>query len=201
MKKLTNEFKTFIKRGNIVDMAVGIIIGSAFTAIVNAMSNNILKPLINLLITFILGADTLSEAYTMLKPAYDELGALVLEESIYIDWGTFINAVINFFIIAVVLFIIVKVINTMHAKHKEFVEDILDDVPTKVDRKEMKKRGIKLIDKDAVEAYMNEKRRHEEEKLDQEKRVLEEQAKLDRLNNPTTEDLLKDILEVLKEKK
>ena len=201
MKKLTNEFKTFIKRGNIVDMAVGIIIGSAFTAIVNAMSNNILKPLINLLITFILGADTLSEAYTMLKPAYDELGALVLEESIYIDWGTFINAVINFFIIAVVLFIIVKVINTMHAKHKEFVEDILDDVPTKVDRKEMKKRGIKLIDKDAVEAYMNEKKRHEEEKLDQEKRALEEQAKLDRLNNPTTEDLLKDILEVLKEKK
>lgn len=201
MKKLTNEFKTFIKRGNIVDMAVGIIIGSAFTAIVNAMSNNILKPLINLLITFILGADTLSEAYTMLKPAYDDLGALVLEESIYIDWGTFINAVINFFIIAVVLFIIVKVINTMHAKHKEFVEDILDDVPTKVDRKEMKKRGIKLIDKDAVEAYMNEKKRHEEEKLDQEKRALEEQAKLDRLNNPTTEDLLKDILEVLKEKK
>ena len=201
MKKLTNEFKTFIKRGNIVDMAVGIIIGSAFTAIVNAMSNNILKPLINLLITFILGADTLSEAYTMLKPAYDELGALVLEESIYIDWGTFINAVINFFIIAVVLFIIVKIINTMHAKHKEFVEDILDDVPTKVDRKEMKKRGIKLVDKDAVEAYMNEKKRHEEEKLDQEKRALEEQAKLDRLNNPTTEDLLKDILEVLKEKK
>ena len=201
MKKLTNEFKTFIKRGNIVDMAVGIIIGSAFTAIVNAMSNNILKPLINLLITFILGADTLSEAYTMLKPAYDELGALVLEESIYIDWGTFINAVINFFIIAVVLFIIVKVINTMHAKHKEFVEDILDDVPTKADRKEMKKRGIKLVDKDAVEAYMNEKKRHEEEKLDQEKRALEEQAKLDRLNNPTTEDLLKDILEVLKEKK
>lgn len=201
MKNLANEFKTFIKRGNILDMAVGIIIGSSFTAIVNAMSNNILKPLINLLITFILGADTLSEAYTMLKPVYNELGELVLEESIYIDWGTFINAVINFFIIAVVLFIILKIINTMHAKHKEFVEDILDDVPTKADRKEMKKRGIKLVDKDAVEAYMNEKKRLEEERLNQEKLALEEKARIDRLNNPTTEELLKDILEVLKEKK
>ena len=200
MKKITSEFKTFISRGNIVDMAVGIIVGSAFTAIVNAMSNNILKPLINLLLTSILGADTLSEAYTMLRPAYNELGELVLEESIYIDWGTFINAILNFFIIALVLFIIVKVINTMHKKHKEIVEDILDDVPTKEDRKEMKKRGIKLVDKDAVEAFMNEKKRLEEEKAEQEKLALAEKERQARLDNPTTEDLLKDILKVLKEK-
>lgn len=200
MKKITSEFKTFISRGNIVDMAVGIIVGSAFTAIVNAMSNNILKPLINLLLTSILGADTLSEAYTMLRPAYNELGELVLEESIYIDWGTFINAILNFFIVALVLFIIVKVINTMHKKHKEIVEDILDDVPTKEDRKEMKKRGIKLVDKDAVEAFMNEKKRLEEEKAEQEKLALAEKERQARLDNPTTEDLLKDILKVLKEK-
>ncbi len=200
MKKITSEFKTFISRGNIIDMAVGIIVGSAFTAIVNAMSNNILKPLINLLLTSILGADTLSEAYTMLRPAYNELGELVLEESIYIDWGTFINAILNFFIVALVLFIIVKVINTMHKKHKEIVEDILDDVPTKEDRKEMKKRGIKLVDKDAVEAFMNEKKRLEEEKAEQEKLALAEKERQARLDNPTTEDLLKDILKVLKEK-
>ena len=53
MKKILAEFKTFITRGNIVDMAVGVIVGSSFTAIVNALSNNILKPLINYLLALI----------------------------------------------------------------------------------------------------------------------------------------------------
>ena len=55
MKKIVQEFKKFIMRGNIVDMAVGVIVGSSFTAIVNALSNNILKPIINYLLTLIFG--------------------------------------------------------------------------------------------------------------------------------------------------
>ena len=66
MKKIFEEFKKFIMRGNIVDMAVGVIVGSSFTAIVNALSNNILKPLINYLLTLIFGANSLSEVYTFL---------------------------------------------------------------------------------------------------------------------------------------
>ncbi len=112
------EFKKFITRGNILDMAVGVIVGSAFTAIVTALSNNILKPVINFLIAKILGKDTLSEAYTFLQKVYDvdpETGAVLdtvnLAESIYIDWGTFINAIINFLLIALTLFVIVRIIN------------------------------------------------------------------------------------------
>ena len=73
MKNFFAEFKKFITRGNVVDMAVGVIVGSSFTAIVNGMSNYILKPLINYLLAIIFGKDTLTELFTMLKPALSHL--------------------------------------------------------------------------------------------------------------------------------
>ena len=112
MKKFFSEFKKFITRGNVVDMAVGVIVGSAFTAIVNGLSNFILKPIINFFLASIFGDGTLSDAYTFLKTTINaETGEIDLENSIYIDWGAFINAVINFFLVAIVLFVIVKMIN------------------------------------------------------------------------------------------
>ncbi len=114
------DFKTFITRGNVVDMAVGVIVGGAFTAIINALSNNILKPIINWLLATILGKDSLSEIYTFLTTSYkvDESGVKVidLENSIYIDWGAFVNAIINFFLIAFTLFVIVRTINNIRKK-------------------------------------------------------------------------------------
>ena len=117
------DFKTFITRGNVVDMAVGVIVGGAFTAIINALSNNILKPVINWLLATILGKNSLSEIYTFLTTAYkvDENGLKVidLENSIYIDWGSFVNAIINFFLIAFTLFVIVRVINHIRKRIDE----------------------------------------------------------------------------------
>lgn len=113
-KGFWQEFRAFIARGNILDMAVGVIIGGAFTAIVNALSNNVLKPVINQALALIFGADSLTELYTFLTTAYttDETGATVIDlaNSIYIDWGTFINAVINFLLTALVLFLIIKAV-------------------------------------------------------------------------------------------
>ena len=194
MKKIAAEFKKFIMRGNIVDMAVGVIVGSAFTAIVNALSNNILKPLINYLLALIFGADSLSDVYTFLgEPVRDELGEIILEESIYIDWGAFINAIINFFLIAFVLFAIVKIVNTIRDGKKKLVEEIREELPTKADIKEMKKQGIKLTD-DNIEKFINEKKLRLEEEAAKAKAEAEEKARLERLANPTTEDLLKEIL-------
>ena len=150
MKKIVGEFKTFIMRGNIVDMAVGVIVGSSFTAIVNALSNNILKPVINWLLALIFGANSLSEVYTMLRPVEGEDGLIDLTQSIYIDWGAFINAIINFFLIALVLFIFVKIINKIRDGRKELAENMAEDISFKEDRKEMKKLGIKRSDKAAV---------------------------------------------------
>ena len=199
MKKIFEEFKKFVMRGNIVDMAVGVIVGSSFTAIVNSLSNNILKPIINYLLALIFGANSLSEVYTFLgEPVINaETGEIDLAQSIYIDWGTFINSILNFLLVAIVLFTIVKVVNTIREGQKKLVADILDDVPTKADLKEMKKRGIKITD-DTSEEFLKEKKRIAEENAAKEKAAAEEAARLERLNNPTTEDLLKQILEVIK---
>ena len=128
---LLQEFKAFITRGNVIDLAVGVIIGGAFTAIVTALSDKILRPLINGAIyglTKLCGAegDPLASMYTVLVPvqALDESGnpivdtagkaVLDMAKSIYIDWGAFISAIINFLLIALVLFLIIKGINRLH---------------------------------------------------------------------------------------
>ena len=138
IKKFFGEFKKFITRGNVLDMAVGVIVGGAFTAIINALSNNILKPLIDWLLAAIIGGDSLSEIYTVLKPVYDQTtGLLDLTQSIYIDWGAFINAIINFLLIAFVLFRIVKTINRLNdAKDKAKGELLAERAAVKKYRRE-----------------------------------------------------------------
>ena len=202
MKNFIAEFKKFITRGNVVDMAVGVIVGGAFTAIVNGLSNFILKPLVNYALALIIGKDTLSEIVTMLLPAYttDEAGAQVLDlaNSIYIDWGSFINAILNFFIIAFVLFCIVRVINRVRDNQKELVNKAKKNKPTKEERKAMKADGVKLRDKAAVAAWYAAKAEREAAEAAAAAAAAEEKARLDRLANPTTEDLLKAILAELK---
>lgn len=116
MKNIWAEFKKFITRGNVIDLAVGMIIGAAFTAIVTALVNGIFKPLINAI-----PLGDIEGLITMLVPR-DANGAAIVEgsgvavdlsKSVYIDWSAFIMAVINFLLTAIVLFIIIKAINTV----------------------------------------------------------------------------------------
>ena len=210
MKKFFSEFKTFITRGNVIDMAVGVIVGSSFTAIVNGMSNFILKPIINKLLSLIFDANSLSELYTFLtrvdKDVLDEAGNVIgkeadLAQSIYIDWGAFINAVINFFIVALVLFTIVKMINKLRADQKAFSERLADLTLDRNERKELKKAGVNVKDKHAIKEYFENKKKAAEKAAEEEKKAAEEKARQERLNNPTTEDLLKDILIELRKNK
>ncbi|MBQ9745099.1 MAG: large conductance mechanosensitive channel protein MscL [Clostridia bacterium] len=197
MKKFFGEFKKFITRGNVLDMAVGVIVGGAFTAIVNALSNNILKPIINWVLAQIFGANSLSEVYTFLKQATvkdPETGkeTIDLANSIYIDWGAFINAIINFLLIAFVLFMIVRIINRM----KEF--DLVDDRLTKEDKKALKAQGKRVTDKKAVKEYLDAKAAKAAEEKAKADAEAAEKARLEREANPTTEDLLKMILSEIK---
>ena len=203
MKKFFEEFKKFITRGNVVDMAVGVLVGSSFTAIVNGLSNFILKPIINYVLSLILGPDSLSNIYTPLggwkmKDVLNEAGEIIGQEidyaaSIYIDWGAFITAIINFILIALVLFVIVKFIN----KVREDSEKAKKNKPTKEERKEMKALGIKRYDRKAVAAYYADKEEKAKLAAEAAKKAEEEKARLDREANPTTEDLLKQIRDLL----
>ena len=199
MRKFFGEFKKFITRGNVLDMAVGVIVGSSFTAIVNALSNNILKPFVNFLLAKLLGANSLSELYTFLTrvDTVNETGETVpdLANSIYIDWGAFINAIINFLLIAIVLFCIVKFINHIRDGNKRIKKRIKEKI-AKEDRIAMRRAGIKKSDKVATQAYFEAKAK----KVAEEKAAAEEKARLEREANPTTEDLLKKILAALQEK-
>ena len=210
MKKFFAEFKKFITRGNVLDMSVGVIVGGAFTAIVNGMSNFILKPIINWILALLLGKDSLSEIYTFLgDPAYKDVldadGAVIgkeidLANSIYIDWGSFINAIINFLLIALVLFVIVRTINKFKEDRKELEEKMAKGKLTKEQKKELKANGIKRSDKAAVAAYFDAKKKAEEEAAAAKAAADAEAARLEREANPTTEDLLKKILAELQNK-
>ena len=200
MKKFFGEFKKFITRGNVLDMAVGVIVGGAFTAIVNGVSNFILKPLINWILALILGGEGLSSAITFLSKGYTSDGAIDLANSIYIDWGAFISAVINFFLIAFVLFTIVKIMNEIKENNDELKEKLKKKRLTKEVKKELKAKGIKRSDKKAVEAYFAEKKAEADKKAEQEMLEAEEKARQERLANPTTEDLLKKLIEIMENK-
>ena len=199
MKNFFAEFKTFITRGNVVDMAVGVIVGSAFTAIVNGLSNNILKPVINWLLSLIFGKDSLSEIYTFLTRVEVD-GVIDLTQSIYIDWGAFINAIINFFIVAFVLFTIVKLVNRFRDEQKKITDKLINGKLTRDDKKELRRRGIKLIDREAIAAYLVEKAQKEAEAKALQEAEAAEKARIEREQNPTVEDLLKEIRDLLKAK-
>ena len=194
MKKFFGEFKKFITRGNIVDMSVGVIVGGAFTSIVNALSNNILKPIINWILALCLGSNSLSGIYTYLKVSYlpdasgNPTNEIDLANSIYIDWGAFINAIINFLLIALVLFSIVRFINKVKSV------DLVDNRLAKEDKKSLKAKGVRLTDKEAVAAYLAEKAAKAAEEKAKADAEAAEKARLEREANPTTEDLLKKIL-------
>jgi large conductance mechanosensitive channel len=192
------EFKKFITRGNVLDMAVGVIVGGAFTAIVNALSNNILRPVINALLALILGKDSLSGIYTFLQTSYvkDEsgvsTGVINLAESIYIDWGAFINAIINFILIAFVLFMIVRIINRISEANQQMKKDMQTE---KEALKKYKKEGLKK--KEAIARYRadlaEEKARIEKEEA--EKKAEEERLALEKeLANTRLLEEIRDLL-------
>ena len=149
------DFKKFITRGNVLDMAVGVIVGGAFTGIINALSNNILKPVINWLLTAILGKDSLSEVYTFLTKVYEvdadglTTAEIDLENSIYIDWGAFINAIINFLLIALTLFVIVRTINNI--RKKVDAKKLAEEAAKKAEE-DAKKKAEEAIAKEKAEA-------------------------------------------------
>ncbi len=107
------EFKEFIMRGNVVDLAVGIIIGGAFGAIVTSLVNDIIMPPIGLL----LGRINFNDLFVNLSgTAYPSLAAAKAAGAPTINYGVFINTLINFLIIAFVIFLVVKAVNRMRRK-------------------------------------------------------------------------------------
>ena len=109
MKKFMEEFKAFIMRGNVMDMAVGVIIATAFGKITSTLVANVITPLL----AYIFNSPNTDALNITLRAATEDTEALVL------GLGTFISAIINFILIALIVFAIVKAFNKFHKKEEE----------------------------------------------------------------------------------
>lgn len=174
MKKLWQEFKTFINRGNVMDLAVGMIIGSAFTAVITALVKNILTPLINA----IPGAGETGALQTVLREAVTDSNGNVVTEALILDWGAVISAVITFLLTAAVLFLIVKAFNRL----KEAGGKLKSEIKNVVKKEEQ---PTKLLSEEVVAAIADEKA----------------PATSEAAPSPDYEKLLKEIIELLKASK
>ena len=189
LKALWAEFKKFIARGNVVDMAVGVVIGSAFTAIVNAVTKGVLMPLVNWAVTAATGGQGLEGLRTILgTPVYivDDMGTQAVDwaNTLYIDWGTLINSIVDFLLIALLLFTILKVFMALQNAAKG-----VNGADAKAKRKLIRanmKSGMSLAEATA--------KAEETIAAEADKKAAEEAAKA---AQPTTEQLLTQIRDLL----
>ena len=119
MKKFFEEFKTFAMRGNVIDMAVGVVIGGAFGKITTSIVNDIIMPLISM----ITGGINFSDWKWVLKEAVTEVGAdgalVETAAEVSVKFGSTIAVILDFIIIAFAVFCMVKALNNMHKKKEE----------------------------------------------------------------------------------
>ena len=106
-----DDFKAFIMRGNVVDLAVGVVIGAAFTGIVNSLVKDIITPLIGLITG---GVDFSNHFITLRGPAEHTLADAQKAGAVTINYGVFLNAVINFLIIAAAIFWMVRLLQKLY---------------------------------------------------------------------------------------
>jgi len=110
MKNFLNEFKTFILRGNVLDMAIGVVIGGAFGKITSSLANDLLLPFIS----YLCGSQDMTALNLTVRPEIVENGE-VIQQAIVLGFGTFVGTIVDFLLIALVIFAIVKISNRAHA--------------------------------------------------------------------------------------
>ena len=138
MKKFMEEFKTFITKGNVMDMAIGVIIGGAFGAITSSLVANVITPLL----AFLFGAPNTDALNITLRAAETDAAGEVVKEALVLGLGTFVGAILNFLIIALVLFSVIKAINKARelaekAKKKEEEEAVVEEEEPKPTTEEL----------------------------------------------------------------
>ena len=193
MKKFFKEFKAFISKGNVFDMAVGLIIATAFNKIVSSMVNDIIMPLV----TWGTGAASLADLSVTLRTTVDP----VTEEVVKLTWnyGSFLQTVIDFLIIALSVFIMVKLVTASQRKFKEISNEIVENIKelSSAEKKELKAR--------AKAEGRNYKQLLAEVEVEKAKVIEAEKERLalEETNKPkpvTEMDVLTEIRDLLKEK-
>ncbi|MBE6591167.1 MAG: large conductance mechanosensitive channel protein MscL [Ruminococcaceae bacterium] len=150
MKKFFSDFKKFATKGNVVDMAVGVVVGGAFSKIVTALVNNIITPLISLLTG---GANFADLSVVLKAEVLDEAGE-VIQEAVKLNYGAFLQAVIDFFIIALSIFTVIRIITKAQDKLGE--KKRLEEEAKKAEEEAKKKAAEEEAKKNSPEVVLAE---------------------------------------------
>ena len=114
MGKFMKDFKEFVAKGNVIDMAVGVVVGGAFNKIVTSLVNDIIMPLLSLI-----GGKSIAEWALELKPAEVAADGTVTAEAIMLNYGNFIQTTVDFLIIAFTIFVVLRVFTKLQRKKAE----------------------------------------------------------------------------------
>jgi len=198
MKKFFQDFKKFITKGNVFDMAVGLIIATAFNKIVSSMVNDLLMPLV----TWATGAASLADLSIPLRTTENALGETVV--TLAWNYGNFIQTVIDFLIIAFSIFIMVKIVTSSRQKFQE-LEDKIKEQNTKEmkDARKIIKAQAKATGQDFSELWAKYEAEKKAEMEAEAKAAAEAKAKEEeayKIAHPSQEQLLTEIRDLLKEK-
>ena len=187
MKQHFNEFKKFISRGNVVDMAVGVAVASAFTSVVNAFTKGVISPIIAL----VTDTSHLDEAKWVIREEVLE-GEEVIIPEVSILWGSILQAIINFILVATVLYTVMKI----SAAIRRHAEKLRNNVVNRL--KDADERAAEEEEKLKAEAEEAEKARILAE--EEAKRALEEKEAAKEARLEREEALLTEIRDLLKNK-
>lgn len=191
MKKFWEDFKKFITRGNVIDMAVGVAVASAFTAIVTAFTKGFISPLLALLTN---DSDLASMKSVLREEVLDEAGEVVQAE-VAILWGTFVQAIIDFLIIALALFIVMRVAAAISSRTKK----IREKMEAIAKEEELAAAAAKEAEEKAIaEAKAAEEARVAAEAKAAEEARIEAAAREERERLQRQEDLLTEIRDLLR---
>ena len=172
MKKLWAEFIKFIKRGNVIDMAVGVAVASAFTAIVTAFTKGFISPLLALLTG---ESDMASMKWVIREQVLADDGVTVEVAEVAVLWGAFIQTIIDFLIIALALFIVMKVAAAMRERALKLHEEVKSTIMRESARAEKAEADQTTAEADPVAAEEEEEKPSlEQEMRERELRLLEE---------------------------
>ncbi|MDF2685834.1 MAG: mscL [Clostridia bacterium] len=137
MSKFINEFKTFITKGNVMDLAIGVIVGGMFTKIVNSIANDILMPFVSLLT----GKTTFQDMFVALDGgAYATLEEARTANAAVVAYGNLIQLILDFLITALCLFLIVKGINKLRAIEIKKIDELSNKIKAKMEKEKEDKK-------------------------------------------------------------
>lgn len=176
MKKFWEDFKKFISRGNVIDMAIGVTVASAFTAIVTAFTKGFISPFLAL----ISGNSSLDTMTIVIKEAILDAEGAVVTPAVEILWGGFVQKIIDFLIIAFVLFIVMRITSAVMARSKKIRQNVINA----------------LTDADEV---AKEKEAEAKAKAEAEAKALQEAAEKEAAKIKAEEDRCKEQVALLRE--